>query len=203
MSKYNIDPFKIFQIHHAVLLHYTTDYDFQLYHGQTSYKEATFERRKDKYAYHKMVRIFDDLYSAKEIGYILAWLFFRSDKWVTTRDIDNNALLAYELEWKNYSIGGRMTCFSMDVRHIQEAGGFEPQRVFDMTYQGDVHWASMLILDKVKGIFDIMDKKLRGQLLWDDKYKKLKKFRPFYNTIEPIHEIDFRQHIPETLICQE
>jgi hypothetical protein len=198
----NIDPFRIFQIYHSILLHYTTDYDYQLYHGQTSYKEATFERRKDKYAYHKMQRIFDDAYDVKAIEYYFAWMFFRTDKWVTTRDINNTTLLSFELEWRNYGVG-RQTCFNLDVRNIQAAGGFDPQTVFNLCFQGDVHFATLLILDKLKGVLKIMDEKLAGQLLWDDKYKKLKKFNPFYLAHEPIHEVDFRQHIPESLICHE
>jgi hypothetical protein len=198
-----LTPFHIFQIHHAILLHYTTDYSYQLYHGQTSYKEETFEKRKDKYAYHKMGRIFEDAYDAKEIEYYFAWMFFRTDKWVTTRDISNATLLSYELEWKNYSAGGRLGCFNMDVRNIQVAGGFDPQTVFNLCFQGDVHFATLLILDKLKGVLKIMDDKLKGQYLWDEKYKKLKKFNPFYLTHEPIQEIDFRQHIPENLICQD
>jgi hypothetical protein len=191
-------PFSIFKIYHAVFLHYTTDYDYQLYNGKTSYKLETFEKRKDKYSFVKLAKIFE-YHDLAEVQYYIAWLFFSGDGWVVPKSIQIE-VLQFELEWKNYG-HMRVESFKDDIHKIGVNNTY--QRIHELLTVGEIHFCTLLILDALTSIIDKMNGKLAGQFLWDAKYKKLKKFRPFYFRHEPIHEINFKQLIPENLIWVE
>lgn len=191
-------PFEIFKVYHAVVLHYTTDYDFQKYKGRTSYSKEAFDKRKDKYTFHKLANVFDYT-NPNDIEYYFAWLFYASDGWINSRDLSRE-VLAFELDWRNYS-SLRMDHFKNDMWMIKQQAP-DYQTLFDLCTGGDVHYASILILDSLTGIIEKMNTKLAGQYLWDAKYKKLKKFRPFYYVHEPILDNVFKPMIPEN-ICQD
>ncbi len=191
-----LEPFRIFKVYHACFLHYTTDYDYQKYQGKTSYKLETFEHRKDKYSYHKLVRLFEkEHYDYKDIEYYIAWLFFSHDEWVTTHQI-TGGLTNFELDWRNYSTN-RVQLFIDDVKRLQS---LDSKHVFESHQTGAIHAQAILILDRVTGgLIERMNGDLKGSFMWDSLHKRMVKFRPFYQIHEPIHEAIFRPHIPETL----
>jgi hypothetical protein len=198
-SEYKLDPFQIFKITHAVLLHYTTDYNYQAYHGKTSYKKETFERRPDKYAFHKLVRVCEaHHFNYGYLEYYIAWLHLDND-WVTPKVIEDK-IKDFDALWRTYS-ESRLNYFKGDITRIQS---LDPKHLFELLQTGAIHTQTLLILDKIKaGLIETMNADLVGSYLWDKGYKKLLKFRPFYTTFEPVNEPYFRQHIPETLLCQE
>jgi len=195
-NEFKLEPFKLFQIYHAVFLHFTTDYDYQKYHGKTAYKKDTFEHRKDKYSFHKLVRVL----MAHHINYVyfeyyLSWLHLNEEKWVTTALIESK-VNDFEHEWRKYS-DSRLTYFQADAKKIQS---LEPEHLFALLQTGEIHTQTLLILNQIwRGLIGKMNDALKGRYLWDRSYKKLLKFIPFYLTFEPVNDAYFRQHIPETL----
>jgi len=189
-----MDAWGLFKVHHAVRLHFTTDYDYFKYNGKTSYKREAFEHRKDKHSYTKMKRIFE-YHDYKHMEYYIAWLFFTRNEWVTT-DVINTEQLKFDLEWKEYS-NNRVANFAKDYqRYLDQT----PEMIFHKLIVGDLHWATILVLDKFIGLAQTLNQSLNGRYLWDQRYAKLAKFAPFYHAHEPIHEMSFRQMIKESTI---
>jgi hypothetical protein len=187
-------PFAIFQIYHAVFLHYTTSYDFQKYSGGTSYTEEAFDRRRDKYSYHKLAREYAS-WNPNEFAYLTSWLFYRQEKWVNSKTYETEAG-QWPYEWRNYGKQRELN-FRLDMVKIRT---FEEPKIFEKLNQGDLHYASLFILDRFTNIIDVINTNLTGNFLWDQKYKKLIKFLPFYFQHEPVDD-SFKQFIPENLQC--
>lgn len=182
-------PFQIFQIYHGVFLHYTTTYDYQKYQGKTSYTEETFNRRPDKYAYHNLSREFKDQ-NADFVEYYFSWEFYQREKWVSVKNIIEDQA-RFQLEWLNY--GKRhLDNFAKDMSKLENDTAAS---LFEKLQYGDVHYHTLLILNKYTNIIDIMNESLVGQPLWDFKYKKLKKFRPFYEEHQPMNEPMYKAYI--------
>lgn len=185
-------PFKIFQIYHGCFLHYTTNYDYQKYQGKTSYTEETFNRRSDKYSFHNLSRQFEkqEMFNAEFLEYYLAWEFYQRDKWVTVKNIIEDQA-RFQLEWLNYS-NQHLNNFALDMVKIRFLSGEE---IFEKLQYGDVHYQTLLTLNKYNNIIDLMNQDLAGRPLWDFKYNKLKKFIPFYEEHEPTNEMMYRTYI--------
>lgn len=187
----SLAPFSIFQIYHGVFLHYQTDYDYQKYMGKTNYTEEAFNRRMDKYAWHKIAREFADQ-DADFLECYFSWLFYTKDKWVTTKSIVEDQA-RFQLEWLNYT-KKHLDNFAMDMVKLRT---IEPKIVFQKLQYGDIHYQTLLTLNKFTNIIDFMNSDLQGQPLWDQKYKKLKKFQPFYEVHQPMNETMYRTYITE------
>lgn len=184
-------PFQIFKIYHGCFLHYTTNYDYQKYNGNTSYTEETFNRRRDKYSYHKLAREFADQ-NADFVEYYFSWLFYNRAKWVTTKNIVEDQA-RFQLEWLNYS-KKHLDNFAMDMMKVRT---IDSKDLFKKLQYGDIHYQTLLILNKFTNIIDLMNADLQGQPLWDLKYKKLKKFQSFYEVHQPMNETMYRIFITE------
>lgn len=187
----NLEPFQIFQIYHGVFLHYTTTYDYQKYKGKTNYTNETFETRKDKYSYHNLSREFAH-HTDEMLEYYFSWLFYRNPKWVTIKNIIYEQA-AYQLEWSNYS-NKHLDNFAKDMAKIDD---IEPTYLFERLEYGDIHYQTILILNKFTNILIPMNDALAGMPVWDFKYKKLKKFQPFYEDHQPMNELMYKTYIKE------
>lgn len=189
-----LTPFYLFRTYHAVFLHYNSSYDYQKNLGYTRCTEERFEARKDKKDWYEL-RYQVINFNNKSYEYYLAWLFYKNYKWVTVKNIVENEV-RYRLEWMNYS-KRRLALFKIDL--IKLYRNHSPTHIFQLLNLGDMHYATILILNRYTNIIDRMNKELQGNLLWDSKFKKLVKFEPFYNAHEPFEGSIFKQHIPETL----
>jgi hypothetical protein len=183
-------PFDIFQIYHGIFLHYTTSYDYQKYQGKTGYSEATFNSRRDKYSFHNLSREFKDK-DAAFIEYYFSWEFYQREKWVTIKYIIEDQA-RFQLEWLNYS-HKHLDHFAADMKKI---GFIDPKAFFEKLQYGDIHYQTILTLNKYTNIIDIINEELQGMPLWDFKYKKLKKFEPFYEVHQPTNGPMYRAYIP-------
>jgi hypothetical protein len=187
----NLSPFAIFKIYHSVFLHFSTEYDYQKYMGKTAYTEEAFNSRQDKYSWVKLSREFATK-DADFFEYYFSWLFYTKDKWVTTKSIFEDQA-RFQLEWLNYS-KKHLDNFGMDMIKIT---GYDAKVIFQKLQYGDIHYQTILILNKFTNIIDHMNKELAGMPVWDLKYKKLKKFQPFYEAQQPMNEMMYRKLITE------
>jgi len=192
----SLAPFKIFQIYHGVFLHYSTNYNYQKYLGKTNYTEEKFLRRSDKYSFVKLSKEFAH-WDENQFEYYVSWLFYIKPKWVTAKDLDE-AQARFQLEWLNYS-KYHYDNFGMDMVKIRT---INPRKLFEQLQLGDIHYQTILTLNKFTSILDFMNVDLGGNPIWDQKYKKLKKFRPFYEEHQPMNEQMYLNFITEKHKCQ-
>ena len=90
-----MNGYDAFLIFNSVRLHFTTEnYDYFKYNGKTKVSLEAFEKKKDKYLFHKLARI----YKEEELPFFYAVLFTKKDTvWSNTLLLDESAN-AYK-EW--------------------------------------------------------------------------------------------------------
>ena len=186
--------FQIFKIYYAIFLHYTTDtYFYYENQGKTLYTEDMYRSRFSYKSFEGLVKEFGE-WNPLQFEYYVSWLFYTRKNWVTPKNIleDQSRCM---LEWTNYS-RRRIENFSTDIIKIYSN---DPNFIFDLLTLGEIHYSTLLILNRFTSIIHTMNLKLKGNPLWDHKYKKLIKFEPFYINHEPISDAGFKRYIPETL----
>lgn len=191
----SIHPHQAFQIYHGVFLHFTTDYNYQLFNGKTTYPIEKFDTRKDKYTFHKVARLYDD---PKQLEYYMAWLFFTREK-VYPRSICS-AKKEFEKDWLEWH-KDRYVNFTKDVEKIRDLTlKNDSMNAYELVLQDEIHMATFLVLDKFIDLISPVNEKMKGKYMWDKAMVALKKFKPFYHEHEPINEMLYRnatQHLME------
>ena len=74
-----MNGYETYKIYQALKLHFTTDYDAVKYNFKTAVKVDTFERRKDRYFFEKLSRIYN---REQLIEYFTANLIHNTNMWI-------------------------------------------------------------------------------------------------------------------------
>ena len=186
----------------AVKLHFTTEsFDYFKYGGKTKASVDTFNKRKDKYHFHKIGR----LYNEQELPYFLAINFLKGDgkTWVGNL-LHNDATIVYK-DWLNWQ-QSRTYRLKEDLDKLTEKNfgnlivckdGQAPE-LLNLVYQEEIGYDSLVILDHFMNLTDAWNKKLQGDFIWDTFYKKFQKYRPFFNSYAGIDD-SYKKIIADSL----
>jgi hypothetical protein len=189
----SLTPYQIFSVCHSIFLHYHTNYDYQKHKGKSRYSEEDFDKRKDKPVYQTLAREFVQI-EREPLEYYVAWQHYNREKWVTSEQLING-IPDFELEWLNYSKHKEQN-FKLDMAKLHSNYS---KFVFDQLKRGEIHYQTLLILSKFTNIIDDMNRELQGTALWDSKYYKIQKFKPFFYQHDKIADEHFKQYISEKL----
>lgn len=197
-----MEPFEVYRYYLALRLHFTTDrYDAIKQQGRVRASKQAFLKRNDLLAIRRVA----ETYSDKEIVDFLVSNFITGDRWGGV--FDTEARERY-VEWKR-RIESLSYTFDKEVSKIQlfcekkslqfndcfnSSNGQHPY-IIKMYLQGALSIETLVILNKLMNFVDTLDKDLKGDLIWPDISRIIKKYTPFLNVKKDKYDRALRRAI--------
>lgn len=188
-----MEPFEAFRYYQSLKLHFEQEsYDAPKYNYKTSVKPQSFWKRKDKYFFAKIGRMFD---TPPELINYYAAHFVADNNWVG--DMLGNDHVYRDWQKRTESMGYN---FEQDLNKVNvdsfdqlfELGNQYP-KVVESYLSGDIHIESVVILNKLTNFMSRADKKVSDPILWPDVSRKIRKYSLLMNVnIEKMKKIVFK-----------
>lgn len=184
-----MNAYEAYQRYLAFKQHFTTkDYDIFKYGGKVRSSVASFDKRRDKYYFHKLSKqedvdglltaFFVDVVGSKGwIGDILGKKEEYYGKWLGRQE---SLTYRFENDVKSYD-NLRDALIVKDGQH--------PTLLVDFL-RGKIAIETLIVLDSKIKMFETWNNKIEDKLIWPRVYLKCKKYQPFvkFNS-EKIHKI--------------
>lgn len=174
-----MDPYETYQKYLALKTHFKSDtYDYFQYHGKLKGDRTKFETRRDKYYFYKLSKM------KHAEDFMVANLIANPNFW--PGDINNEGALKVYSEWikRRDSLG---YLFDTEIQNMDDdfdsnikVPQGEHPRLLILYLRGAISPETIIILDSIAKFFPYWNKKLQGDIVWPDEYKKLKKYQPFF-----------------------
>lgn len=181
-----MNGYDVYGIYQAIRLHFTDkNYNFFTYGGKTRVSVDSFNKRKDKYNFHKLAR----MYSESEIvSFLVANFVHNDDNWSRSL-IQDDATEVYT-EWQR--ITQSMTnVFKDDIRKLME--GKQPQQFNDLfrvvngeypellvrLMQKDITIETVVVLNNIFGFVPKWDKQISDDIIYPKMSLKIRKYGAF------------------------
>jgi hypothetical protein len=197
-----MNGYDAFLIFNSVRLHFTTEnYDYFKYNGKTKVSLEAFEKKKDKYLFHKIAR----MYKEEELPFFYAVLFTKKDTvWSNTLLLDESAN-AYK-EWIKWQ-QARSHNLAEDLSKLSETNFGElivckdnqSPELLNLVLQGEINYDTLVILDHFIKLIEPWNKKLDGDFIWESFYKKYKKYKPFFVAYAPLSDTHYKNILKKNL----
>lgn len=180
-----MDPFEVYTKYVALKNHFTQkSYDYHKYHGRVKVKRETFETRKDKYFFYKLSK-------HKDVENFLLSNFVdgTQDFWVG--NIRENAPEEIYRKWKKrqesltYTYTQDLAKLSDDFDSNFKVEKYGHPHLLRLYLRQDVCIETMIILDMLVNYTKVWKKSLSQDLIFEQVYTKISKYRPFMNVDLP------------------
>lgn len=178
-----MEPFDAFRFYQSMKLHFETDsYDAIKYNYKTSAKPQSFWKRRDKYYFAKIGRMFDK--PADLIRYYAAH-FVADNNWVG--EMLNDEQTYKEWQKRNQSLG---YMFEQDLYKLSEIGSLddvlisndgEHPKIVESYMAGDIQLESVVIVNQLTNFMRSADKQITETIVWPEVSRKIRKYQPFVN----------------------
>lgn len=184
-----MNGYEVFCQYQAIKLHFTSPtYCYFKYNGKVSTTPAGFEKRKDKYMFHRLARNLKD-YEVR--GFFVSNFLMKQKAW--TQDfLEPEAMEIYRAWCKKYE--SLSYTFDQDITKIvaeldkQDKGivhmfkvpldGSYPI-VWRMMNQHEIEFETMVILHGMTGILDLWDMRYESDYIYKKTSNLIRKYEPF------------------------
>lgn len=176
-----MEPFEAYRYYQSLKLHFENEsYNAPKYNYKTSAKPQTFWKRKDKYFFAKIGRMFD---TPPELINYYAAHFVADNNWVG--DMLSNEQVYRDWQKRTESMGYN---FQQDLEKVNvesfdqlfELGNQYP-KVVESYLSNDINIESVVILNKLTNFMGRADKKISDPILWPDVSRKIRKYSLLMN----------------------
>lgn len=169
-------PFGLYVAYLALKSHFTSDsYDMLKYNGKVSAKESTFDLRRDKYAFTKLLKHKDP------VGVLIANMIHKPDIWIGDITSDNAGDRHYTI-WKKRQESLTYQ-FQEELKKIGDVDaalfvedGSNPE-LLRMLVAGEVSLETVCLLQCILNFVPYWDKNLQP-ILWNDWRRMIVKYGP-------------------------
>jgi hypothetical protein len=198
-----MNGYEVFCTYQAIKLHFSTDtYCYFKYNGHVATKEAGFEKRKDKYSFHKLARELRDI----EVVDFFVATFLEKPKAYVTDFMDPDAV--QRLRSRQRMLADLEAQFAADMDKIihnkQDKGinsifgiphdGSMPL-IWTMYVQGDITLETITILHGMTGILDKWDEKYSADYIYEKTSKLIRKYEGFLGVDVPKYAKIVQTHL--------
>ena len=190
-----MNGFEVYKIYLAVKLHFTSknqSYDFHKHNGRTTARLGTFTKRRDRYFFHKLSKLYND----RDIAdYFVSNFVTNTNLWVG--DIigrlgdENFKLWQKKIEALSYY-------YEQDIDYI-----IEQMNTKDITFDNifiskdgqhpyilkyflskRINFETFIILDDILNFSRQLNKSITEKVFWPKLYERMIRYKPFlkYNT---------------------
>jgi len=180
-----MDPFDTYKLYVALKNHFTQkNYDYFKYNGQVKVKKETFDTRKDKYFFYKLSK-------RKDISDFLVANFVDGNKDFWVGSIREDAPDAIFIKWKKRQESLTYT-FTQDLDKLDPDfdTNFKVEKyghplLLRLYLRQDICIETMIILDMMLNYLKVWDRKLGNDIIFQEVYFKINKYRPFMSVDLP------------------
>lgn len=181
-----MNGYDLYCMYQAIKLHFSTEtYNFFLYDGKTRVSIDAFQKRRDKFLFHRLARKYRD----EEMVSFLVANFVHSDSNWTKSLLEEDADATYR-EWKRVT-DSMSKVYLEDLAKVcpdpkqfnnlfkVEDGQFPTLLVSFM--QKEVTLETMVILNNIFDFVRIWDKKISDDIIYPKVSRKIRKYGSFLN----------------------
>jgi hypothetical protein len=183
-----MNGYELYGHYNALKMHFTTDsYDFFKYNGKTRISVDSFERRKDKYFFHKLARKLKD---DEAMPFMLANFLHNPKVWV--KDLLEPEAMECYAKWRRTNESLTYT-FDQDMERVmnnkqdkgirsifsEHDGPHTYPFLWQMMVQGDIHMETIVILHKLMGILSLWDPRYKRDYMYEKTSRLIRKYEPF------------------------
>jgi hypothetical protein len=195
-----MSAFEAYKMYVALKLHFTTDnYDYFTFNGKCRASESSFEKRKDRYFFKKVVTKFNNIQLQE---YFVSNFILDGTSWVGSMVRDKGE--KNYVDWKKKMESLHYT-FSCDVDFLlSEVEDFEMLFVVDNThppllkyYLGKkITLETFVILNKILTFTNDFDKLISEPFIWKEVKRTVIKYSPFIN----VDLIKYKQTLKQKVV---
>ena len=180
-----MNGYDLYCTYQAIKLHFTSEnYNFFQYDGKTRVSVDAFQKRRDKFLFHRLARKYRD---DEMVPFLVANFVHSDDNW-TKSLLEDEAEETYR-DWKR-TTDSMSKIYQEDLQKIAtketfndlfkvEDGQFPKLLVHFM--QNDVTLETMVILNNIFDFIRIWDKKISDDIIYPKISRKIRKYGAFLN----------------------
>jgi len=180
-----VNGYDLYVLYQAIKLHFTSEnYNYFQYDGKTKISVDAFQKRRDKFLFHRLARKYRD---DEMIPFLVANFVHNDDNW-TKSLLEEEAEQTYR-EWKR--ITDSMTkIYTEDLQKIATKENFNDlfkvedgqfPRLLIHFMQKDITIETMVILNNIFDFIKIWDKKIEDDVIYPKVSRKVRKYGAFLN----------------------
>ena len=180
-----MNGYDLYGLYQAIKLHFNSDtYNFFQYDGKTRISTDAFQKRRDKFLFHRLARKYRD---EEMVPFLVANFVNSDDNW-TKSLLEEEAEQTYR-NWKRIT-DSMSKIYEEDLRKIATKETFNDLfRVEDGQFpkllvaflQKDVTIETMVILNNIFNFIQIWDKKISDDIIYPKISRKVRKYGAFLN----------------------
>jgi len=190
-----MNGFEVYKIYLAVKLHFTSknqSYDFHKHNGRTTARLGTFTKRRDRYFFHKLSKLYND----RDIAdYFVSNFVTNTNLWVGDiigRVGDENfklwqkkiEALSYYYEQDIDYIIEQMNTKDITFDNIFISKDGQHPYILKYFLSKRINFETFIILDDILNFSRQLNKSITEKVLWPKLYERMIRYKPFlkYNT---------------------
>jgi len=199
-----MNGYDLYCIYQAIKLHFTSEsYNFFQYDGKTRVSVDAFQKRRDKFLFHRLARKYRD---DEMVPFLVANFVHSDDNW-TKSLLEDQAEETYR-DWKR-TTDSMTKVYLEDLQKIcpdpkefnnlfkVEDGQFPKLLVAFL--QKDVTIETLVILNNIFNFIQIWDKKISDDIIYPKVSRKVRKYGSFLN----VNVDKYKLLTKETLLANE
>jgi hypothetical protein len=198
-----MDGYTTYGLYQAIKLHFSSEnYNFFHYDGKTRVSIDAFQKRRDKFLFHRLARKYRD---EEMVPFLVANFIHSDDSW-TKSLLEEEAEQTYR-EWKRRT-DSMTKVYTEDLQKIANKDNFNDLfKVEDGQFpkllvaflQKDVTIETMVILNNIFDFIRIWDKKVSDDIIYPKVSRKIRKYGSFLN----VNVDKYKTLTKETLLGDE
>jgi len=180
-----MNGYDLYCTYQAIKLHFSSEsYNFFHYDGKTRVSIDAFQKRRDKFLFHRLARKYRD----EEMVPFLVSNFVHSDDNWTKSLLEEEAEQTYR-EWKRRT-DSMSKIYTDDLQKIATKENFNDlfkvedgqfPKLLVLFMQNDVTLETMVILNNIFDFIKIWDKKISDDIIYPKVSRKIRKYGSFLN----------------------
>ena len=196
-----MNGYDLYCTYQAIKLHFTSEnYNFFQYDGKTRVSIDAFQKRRDKFLFHRLARKYRD---DEMVPFLVANFVHSDDNW-TKSLLEEEAEETYR-DWKR-TTDSMSKIYVEDLRKVATKDTFNDLfKVEDGQFpkllvaflQKDVTIETMVILNNIFDFIKIWDKKISDDIIYPKVSRKIRKYGAFLN----VNVDKYKQLTKETLLA--
>ena len=198
-----MNGYDLYGLYQAIKLHFTSEkYNFFQYDGKTRVSIDAFQKRRDKFLFHRLARKYRD---DEMVPFLVANFVHSDDNW-TKSLLEEEAEETYR-NWKRIT-DSMSKVYVEDLQKIATKESFNDLfKVEDGQFpkllvaflQKDVTIETLVILNNIFNFIQIWDKKISDDIIYPKVSRKVRKYGAFLN----VNVDKYKQLTKETLLADE
>ena len=180
-----MNGYDLYCIYQAIKLHFTSEgYNFFQYDGKTRVSIDAFQKRRDKFLFHRLARKYRD---DEMVPFLVSNFVHSDDNW-TKSLLEEEAESTYR-EWKRKT-DSMSKIYVEDLEKIASKDNFNElfkvedgqfPKLLTVFLQNDVTIETMVILNNIFDFIRIWDKKISDDIIYPKVSRRIRKYGSFLN----------------------